>query len=129
MSVQINQYLIYGIKLPYKWHNEWEKNNEGKDFYDAFRDYMDDSAYDEKIAQRDGITMLFDGMDGNYIFIGYCSAKSSNYGHLGSNGIEIPNCPVPSSIKDYLEKKISEIFSINIEEFGGMKNYLVAHYR
>ena len=89
MSTQVNQYLIYGIKLPYIWGKEWERKT-GKSFYETFENFLNDSAFNDKIAQEEGLTIIFDGMDGEYIFIGYCSAKSGNHEFLGEGGLENP---------------------------------------
>lgn len=47
MGTQIVQYLFYGIRLPYEWHEDWERDHtiDGvkPDFYQTFEPYMDGS--------------------------------------------------------------------------------------
>lgn len=135
MSTQINQYLIYGISLPYDWHKEWEKAKNGNlkscepgyvDFYTASRDYLYDSAFDANWPQKDGITLLFDGRDGRFIIIGHCLAKAKHGDYLGERCIlEIPSDPVPASFKEYLKTEVKRVFGVE----GIWKIYLVTKFR
>src|SRR5690349_15582244 len=84
MSVQRNQYLMWGVKKPYEFAKEWEAANKKDDpdfdgFYNHFEKFIDDSAFDSKITEVDGIFCLFDGMNGKYIVIGKVLAKSSDH--------------------------------------------------
>jgi hypothetical protein len=80
MSVQFNTYALWGVLLPYK-----------GDLYDAAEPYRDD-AFDQEVNPKDNVTVLFDGMDGNYIAVGHVLAKSPN--HEGfSKPITLPRAP------------------------------------
>lgn len=70
MSVQINQYLMYGVQL------DAEKLDD--DFYDKYESFMDDSAYKSTVNEKDGIFCLYDGMSGNYAIVGKVLQKSSD---------------------------------------------------
>ena len=74
MSVQVNTYLVIGVKLPYD--DKWT----GEDNYEKFEDYHD-SAY-EGIHHHNGLCMLSDGMSGEYVIIGKVLQKSGSHGGL-----------------------------------------------
>ena len=124
MSTQINQYFMYGIAVPYKWHKEWEKET-GKNFHDTFEEFMYDSAFSAEIKHKDGIFCLFDGRDGKYIIIGNVLYKTDNDNpFLGdSEPLKVPE------IGEY-ERAMIEI---NVERYFGLKGdfhyYFVTHYR
>ena len=124
MSVQSNQYLMYGTILPYSFCMEWEKENPGKEFYDTFDDYTD-SAYTNK-AGKDGIICLMDGMDSSYIIIGICFNKSMN--HESISGPMMISNPLTRIDMENYKNKVKYIFGQkSIEgEFGMI---LVTHYR
>jgi hypothetical protein len=91
MSTQKNQYFMYGVLLPYKWHREWEAKT-GKYFQETFQEFMDDNSNETGINQIDGIFCLFDGRDGKFIIIGRVLNKSSNEQPFLGDGrpIEVP---------------------------------------
>lgn len=81
MSTQINQFLVWGLKMPYQWHKDWERENQKinpEDFYTRFQSFMDDSAFTETVNHKDGIFCLFDGRDGRFIIIGRVIQKSKD---------------------------------------------------
>lgn len=124
MGVQTNQYLIYGIKTDPKFIREWEKTN-GKDFYDEFDEFMDDSAFNRKIGQKDGIFCLYDGMSGRYLIIGRVYQKGSDDDPFV--GDSEPFCFDEPSESD--KSKISESIERNFGLKGEMKMWLVTRYR
>lgn len=67
MSVQLNTYVMRGVLLPYA---------DMKGRHDVLEPYMD-SASDDRV--RDGITVLYDGMNGQYVAIGRVIAKTGNH--------------------------------------------------
>ena len=77
MSVQVNQYLIYGVKLNYK---DYESR------YEEFEPFMD-SAFKNDMNPK-GLHCIFDGMNGKYIYIGRCFKKSLDGEHIDS--FEVP---------------------------------------
>lgn len=58
MSVQVNTYVVLGVRLPYK---------KGEDQFDKWEKLMD-SAYEPALIGE--LVCLFDGMCGNYIIVG-----------------------------------------------------------
>ena len=113
MSVQSNQYLIYGVELDYE---IWGKP-EGA--YEMFEKYID-SAFDNEINPN-GLHCLFDGMNGKYVILGRCIKKSKN-------GDTIPN-----TVIDIVDAELSELTRLLIKAELGldepMKLHLITHYR
>jgi hypothetical protein len=124
MSTQINQYVIYGINLPYQFHKDWEKLNPDKgDWDDNFDKFENDSAFTDKINHHDGIFCLFDGCNGNYIIIGRVLEKTDDHGY-----IQGPTCfQEPTEMeKEFIGNSITRNFGIDKPD---MKIWFVTHYR
>lgn len=66
MSTQINTYAMVGAILPYD-----------GELYDKLEPYMDDAF--EGVQHHDGLCVLYDGMNGEYIAVGKVVAKSANH--------------------------------------------------
>ncbi len=123
MSVQTNQYLMYGVCKPFEFKKEWEKEN-GKDFYDTFESFMDDNAFNKKINHKDGIFCLYDGMNGKYIIIGRVLEKGSDDEPFVANG-KPTSFTEPSELeKEFISNSIERNFGIKEE----MKHWLITHY-
>lgn len=115
---------MYGLLKPYNWRKEWERKT-GKDFYDTFEEFMQDSAYDTVINHKDGIFCLFDGRDGRYIIIGKVLEKTENdFPFLGS---EEPIIVPEIEIADQAEIEDSVYRHFRVE--GDFHYYFVTHYR
>lgn len=113
MSVQINQYLMFGVKLPF------EKSEFS---YEKYEPYLDSPF--EGIRHHNGLCVVDDGMNGKYMFIGRVLAKS-----LDGNHIEGPfDCTTELSItnKDMLSALIRTQFGIEKPE---IKLWFFTHYR
>lgn len=124
MSVQTNQYLFFGVKKDFNWSKEWEKET-GKDFYETFEDFMDDSAFKKDIHHKDGIFCLYDGMNGKYIIIGRVLAKGCDDEPCIADNE--PMCftePTPLE-KEFISNSIERNFGIKEE----LKHWLITHYR
>lgn len=81
---------MYGVSVPYDWHKEWEQRT-GKEFYETFESFMDDSAFTSEIKHKDGIFCLFDGRDGRCIIIGRVLEKSGDGDYIGCGSpLELP---------------------------------------
>jgi hypothetical protein len=122
------QYLIYGIQLPYGWHKAWEETH-GKDFYNTFSAHINDESHSAIPNIKDGVSCLIDNCNGSFIFLGYCYKKSMGGENLAEDQpIEIPKDPIPPAFKEYIVKKINEIFSLSVKE-EELRNYLVTMVR
>lgn len=65
MGVDFNQYLIVGIKLPN--HNELS--------YEMVEEYLD-NGYKKDVIHKNGLSCIYDGMNGKYTVIGRIVYKS-----------------------------------------------------
>lgn len=123
MSTQTNQYLIYGVRKPFEWSEEWEAR-EGRDFYDTFESFMEDSAFSKEVTHKDGIFCIFDGRDGRFILIGRVICKSQDGGLLAEDG--------PLSLPDFTSLEV-ELLKDSIERNFGIREplnfYFVTLYR
>lgn len=126
MSTQINQYLIYGVSLPYSFQKLWEEKT-GKEFDDTFEGYMTDNPFKQEIGQKNGITILVDGMNGEYLVAGYVYKKSADHGYIGEGVLELNPNPIPAAMADFVSQEIKKMFSL--EEEPALKNILLTHYR
>lgn len=121
MSVQINQYLMYGISVPYP---------KDEDFYDNHEQFHGmNSAFNSDIpAGPDGIFCLMDGMNGNYMVIGKVLAKSDNYERIADDKplridtlTEVQKLEVVSAIQKHFDNNMQ---SPVIADY-----YFITHYR
>jgi hypothetical protein len=112
MSTQTNQYLMWGVSLPYEWHEEWEKQH-GKPggFYDQFEDFMDDSAFESTVKHKDGIFCAFDGRDGRFILIGRVIAKAKD-GDLLGEGAPLSVPPLTPLEQELIKNSVERHFGI-----------------
>ena len=69
MGTTANQYLMVGVKLPYR---SCKLGDE-----DKFEPFYDET-YKEAINHHDGLCVISDGMDGKYTFIGRVLEKAIN---------------------------------------------------
>jgi len=125
MSVQTNQYLIYGVSLPYTFSKEWEKQT-GKDFYETFEDFMDDSAFSRQVNHKDGIFCLFDGMSGRYIVIGRVIEKGDDDDPFIAVGEPLSFDSMCNGDQQAVKESIERNFGIQEAE---LKYWLITHYR
>lgn len=114
MSVQINQYLIYGAILSYE---EYGKSDGG---YERFEKYTD-SAFKADDMNPGGLHCLFDGMNGKYIVIGRCLKKSVDGQFLESMEIE----PISHDLAEMTRLLVKS--ELGIDE--PMALHLITHYR
>lgn len=123
MSVQTNQYAGFGYWLDYK---QAEAALEAKYDEDSIEDIFDkyhDSAYDQKIVEVDGFSMISDGMNGEYFFFGKIDAKSEVYEPLNVAVAKVPFAKVKKALKE-------QIINVFGTDFNIKPNYLVfTHYR
>ena len=128
MSTQVNQYLIWGAQLPYEFHEQWEELNEDKeDFYTHFEEYIDTDAFKNEFIEKNGISCLYDGRDGKFIFLGRIYKKTRSGSILGDDK------PLLLPFIDELDQKaikqmVRKIFQIPLldEHFNW---YIVTMYR
>jgi len=84
MSVQQNHYEIIGAKFGYnEFHKELmaAKGLTEEEVEDLLDDYHD-SAF-KGIQHHNGLCIICDGMNGEYVYVGHILQKSGNYGRIG----------------------------------------------
>lgn len=79
MSVQRNQYLVYGYMLDFKEARAILIATLGEETYQEVSEQYSDNAFTPEIVEVHGCSMIEDGMGGDYTFFGKIYAKSENY--------------------------------------------------
>jgi len=115
MSVQINQYLVYGTKLDYEKYG-------GEEWYDKFYPYYDNAF--KGIHHHDGICVIDDGMNGEYIVVGRVLYKTGNY-QFFEGAIPIDNL-LTSMEKEFIETAAKSLLNTEEVKFG---YFLIGHYK
>jgi hypothetical protein len=118
MSTQINQYLIYGVKLDY--NEESEKHDEDA-LFEHFERFTDNSFTDE--MNPNGLHCLFDGMNGDYILVGRCLKKSAN--HEMIEGFTI--APIEPAMTDMLRSRLKTELGLDVKETD-LALHFITHY-
>jgi len=97
MSVQANTYVMRGALVPY---------SEMKGRYDELAPYMD-SAF-KGIHHKDGVCVLYDGMNGKYVAVGRVLAKTKNH-----QGLDEPVFVSDAGVddEDELQNAVSAMWS------------------
>jgi len=111
MSTQLNHYVIFGEVFPY---------DELKGSYDKLEAYMD-SAFEPR-RNLNNLCVLFDGMDGEYVVVGYAVEKTKNHqGFAAPIRIDPGEHPNAAAIR-------AEIKSLTGKDVEG-RFIVVSHYR
>lgn len=116
MSVQLNTYVMHGVLLPLK-------DDLADEQFDLLLEYRD-NAFNPEFNPKDGLTVLCDGMFGEYIAIGHVVAKSENY-----EGLDAPVSL--SSVPDYDSEALHSIMAaLGFDPVQCNAGWLVvSHYR
>lgn len=88
MSVQINQYMGYGYMLDYKEAKQALIDKWGEAKYEELIDQYHDSAFDNKIVEISGCSLISDGCSGKFIFFGKIFNKAKDGYHLNTQKLE-----------------------------------------
>lgn len=112
MSVQSNQYLIYGARLVFDRYGDGD--------YERFKKYCD-SPFETNDLNPNGLHCLFDGMNGEYVIIGRCLKKSAEGESIDYALIE----PVSHDLAEMTRLLIKAELGIQ----APMQLHLITHYR
>lgn len=112
MSVQVNTYIAFGAMMPFSTLNE--------DEYDTYEPYMD-SAF-KGIHHHNGLCVIRDGMNGEYVFIGRVLAKSRVHEHFD----QAMTPEVTPTEMELIGNLIASQFDIAKPE---VKLWIFSHYR
>jgi len=103
MGTDRTDYVMLAVKFPY------ETVAYDEDKYDKYLDLYEDNGYRSEIKEHDGLTMVSDGMSGEYAFVGKVLAKAVEE---EGEGLPITDCSiVKNSIE--MQEKISNIFGVD----------------
>ncbi len=115
MSSNSNSYVILGVRL------DFEKY--GSDtFFEKYSEYDDNSF--KGIEHHNGLAMLFDGMNGNYIIIGEIKEKTEQ--HQGFSDIVIADRW--ESEKPHIKALIQQYFTEIEPPDLFIASYVLTHY-
>lgn len=119
----MNQYLSYGYLLPYdKARNALEKIHTEDGAEEIFDKYYD-SAYDKKIIEIEGFSIIQDGMNGEYIFFGKIYKKSRVHEPLSTTTMPKVTAKVKKQLVEQCIKLFGDTFEVKSETI------LLTHYR
>ena len=128
MSTQKNHYVILGNKYEYKdFYNRVAQKNRFNEpmtrdnFLATWREDVEKLYYDSAfggIGNHNSITIINDGMNGEYVYIGFVISKSKNDGNL-DDFTAIP--PIWDDVGDLIWKAVGFAKDIEILPF--------THYR
>lgn len=81
MSTQINSYVVLGVRLDYKEFNKHIKSlcEDEWEAHETFVEPYCDSPFKGEPSSHNGLTMLYDGRDGEYVIIGEVLHKTANH--------------------------------------------------
>ena len=120
MSTQVNTYVMYGCLLDYA---ETKARHEGG-VWDKIEPYTD-NAFKPEVNPKDGLTVLYDGMDGRYIAIGHVIAKTDNHQSL-KKPVEIPTEDTMHPVRVALFALMKEL---KVADKYAPRWLVVSHYR
>jgi len=123
MSVQLNHYVIIGHKFEYDefYDTLMEKFNlnDGDEVFNEIEEPYHDSAF-KGIQHHNDLCIISDGMNGNYVYVGYVLQKSDDNGSL----TDYINPKIRSA--KYVSNKINEMLRLeNIK----CEKLAFSHYR
>lgn len=126
MSVQVNNYIMYGYHLNYEDARAALLKNLGGDEekLEELLDNYSHSAYNSNVVKINGCSIVDDPMDGKDFFFGKVYAKSIDGEYLNTRKIKKPK-------KEVREKIHQEFIRLFGNDFSTVKPgmYLVVNYR
>jgi len=129
MGVDRTDYVIVGVNVPYDDFYagvSHPNDGDGMDHYEKYCEpYVDDS-HKSEIHERDGLTMIFDGMNGKYVIVGRVLAKArASHGE----GLPMIDCSLPpeSEVK-LLSALIGKCFPFLDMAHYPIRVWALAHY-
>lgn len=99
MSVNTNQYIMLGVNLPFI--TETEKGEKIEPYHD--------NDYKKTVHEKDGLTVVSDGVNGDFTMVGKVLERS-NLNETLDGPIKL--LTVSPALKRQVAKKISSLFSI-----------------
>jgi hypothetical protein len=126
MSTQINQYMVFGFMMDYKKARQSLVDKWGEEKMEELLDQYHDSAFDRKIVEINGCSLIMDGCAGKYLFFGKIFSKTNDGEYLSTQKVE--------KIKKHIKLTVAyESKAVFGEEFileqDPPSRFLMTHYR
>ena len=124
MSVQQNSYIVVGAKFPFPQFGEDYDAEEA--WHDKCEPYLD-SPFKSAIVEHNGLSVFKDGMNGNWVIIGKCLAKTGNYDGFGDV------VHLDGAVQEAIDGEWDGIASLITDKFGyvdpDISLMVFTHYR
>lgn len=104
MSVQETTYIVLGVKLPFDYFSEEEREA-------LYGGEYTDNVHQKAIGNKDGITVILDGMNGDYIVVGKVLVKAR---HHDGDGVSFTTLDISDSARDEVKQKLGDHFSVTL---------------
>jgi hypothetical protein len=114
MSTRVNTYVMVGALFPY---------DALKGAYDRLEPYMD-SPFTMNIEHREGLCVLYDGMNGEYVAIGRVLEKTGNHDFFE---YPIRIAPLGDTERQSLHDDIRRL--IQLEGDFSVQHLVISHFR
>ncbi len=121
MSVQENQYIIIGCEYSYKEFKEIYSTDDYNN-YEKYVELYCDNGYKAEIVPYKGLSMIYDGMCGKYVFIGKILEKRMSYEYIDHYCFKKIDKKEKKLIKSLIRKYFKKLPNKSVE------TYLVTHY-
>lgn len=129
MSVQVNTYVLIGVVLGYEAaHEAWRNQGRKVSLHDFLTPYMD-SAFDLETNPHENITVLYDGMNGEYIAIGHVIAKTGSWQPFDDPVSCVGDTrTVLTAYVEAINRLVREI-GVEPKDRGAFGWHVISHYR
>lgn len=104
MSVQETTYIVLGVRLPFDYFSEEEREA-------LYGGKYTDNVHKRDIGNHNGITVILDGKNGEYCVIGKVLVKAR---HTEGDGVSFTTLDISDSARDDVKQKLGDIFSITL---------------
>lgn len=111
MSTAINQYILLGFRLDYNEAFGLLETKYGSSNCEDVREHYEDNGYKKEIKQMNGMTIISDGMDGEYFYFGIVKEKAREGEFV--NSFEFGK-PVATELKQ-IQTQAQELFGREFE--------------
>lgn len=115
MSAAVNRYIMLGAKFQFK---------PSPYNFEDFEDYLDNHNAG-KVTEKNGLTCIYDGMNGKYIMLGKVLHKSGNYEEFDHDVIELPR---GTDFNLFVNIRESIMTAFPLLPNANIKLYFVTHY-
>ena len=121
MGSTVNQYLMLGIRLGYDEADQLMKAQHGEQASDVQEKY-EDNGYEEGIGHFEGVSLIADGMNGEYMFFGIIKKKTRADDWLENVSIERPK---PKDVR-LVQEKAKALFGLDAVASPGW--HVITHW-